>query len=241
MQPRHGRRLARGLVAVATCVLAAGSRPAAADVWYVSLAFGGASTSTDQVALHEPTRTVVFTPVAYDARSFESPLYYSVRFGHEGPVFRRFGLEAELTHLKAYADVDGAFTVTAGTPEPMSSVVESFSMSHGMNLLLGNIVFRQPIGSSAGAARVRVTARAGLGVAIPHAESTVRGVASEGYELAGVAYQLGAGLEWVVARRVFLLGEYRWTHAAPDVTVAGGTAKTTIATQHVNVGAGFRF
>jgi opacity protein-like surface antigen len=229
-----------GLIATLTLTGPCGS--AHAQAWYLAASLGNAWIADDRVTLSDAGGRVVFLPVPYESRSLESPLYYGVRIARDTPVWWRFGFDVEFIHAKAYADVTRAVGETmAGTRAPMSEVVEAFAMSHGMNLLVGNVVLRYPLGARPSAGRLRLTARAGLGVAVPHAESTVRGDRREGYEVAGAAYQAGAGIEWVAARRVLVLADYRWTYASPQVTVAGGTAKTTIRMNHLTVGAGLRF
>lgn len=216
--------------------------PAPAQDWYVAASLGAASISAGPVTLNEGGRAVEYAPVTWDGRSLESPVYYGLRVGRETPAWWRLCLEAEFTHLKAYADVRSAATAgSGGTREPMSDVVQAFSMSHGLNLLVGNLVLRQPVGAERGTSRVQLTLRAGLGLAVPHAESTLRGRRREGYEVTGPVYQAGAGVEWRLPRRVVVLADYKWTRVSPTVGGAAGTLSTTLHAHHVNLGAGLRF
>jgi hypothetical protein len=70
--------------------------------------------------------------------------------------------------------------------EPMDRLVQRFSISHGVNLILGNLVFRQPlVGSHPGRMpRLLLVLRLGAGTTRPHAESTIEGHAHEHYHSA---------------------------------------------------------
>ena len=111
--------------------------------------------------------------------------------------------------------------------------VERFSISHGLNLLVGNVVWRQPI-----ARRVRIAIRGGAGIAIPHGESRVNGVGQEQYEISSVALSGAVGPEFTLARHVRAFAEYKLSSAAPHVSVAGGTISGRYTSQHVAAGMG---
>jgi hypothetical protein len=167
-------------------------------------------------------RTIV-TGVTFDSRSFDSPLYYGYRVGW----FKQrsgIGAEGELIHLKVYA-----------RPETLGADVRRFSISHGLNLLLANVVVRRPVAASH---RAYATARLGAGVTVPHAESDIGGIAQQQYEWGSVALQAAIGTELRVARRVRVLAEYKLTTAAPSVSVAGGTIQGRYLSQHVAAGLG---
>jgi hypothetical protein len=195
---------------------------ARAEAAWTAMAFLGAS-ATVPARLHMAGSAfggaVETGPVHFTARSFASPPYYGYRIGW-APAHRAVGVEAELIHLKVYAR-------TADLPFP----VQRFSISHGLNLLLGNVVWRPPAGGP-----VRVAARVGVGVAIPHGESRIAGVEREEYELSSVAMQAAIGPEVVVAAHVRVFAEYKLTTAAPAVTVAGGTVAGRYTTHHATAG-----
>src|SRR5262249_32704992 len=148
-----------------------------------------------------------------------SPPYYGYRVGR---ARGRLGFEAELTHLKVYA--------RQGSLGPY---VERFSISHGLNLLVGSVVWRQPLATT-----VRLALRGGAGVAIPHGESQVRGVDQEQYEISGLACQAAAGPEFLLGPHARVFVEYKISTAAPRVSVDSGTISGRYTSQHVAAGMG---
>ena len=204
--------------AVLVLLLSAGTARAE---WTLQAYLGGSHTSSATLTLDLPASGLhtTFDNVALAGRSFEAPPYYGYRIGWRRG---RAGVEAELTHLKVFA--------ASGTMGPM---VERFSISHGLNLLLGNLVWRQPL-----ARHVRLAARGGAGVAIPHGESRILGVDQEQYEISSAAFQAAAGPEFDVAGHARAFVEYKLTTAAPNVSVAGGTVAGRYTSQHVAAGLG---
>jgi lipid A oxidase len=197
--------------------------------WTVSGYLGASFTRPNTLVLTErfsdgrSRDTVTWTDVPYASRSFKSPPYYGYRvtwFPHRSS---HLGIAAELTHLKLYAPSDLA-------EQP---ILTRFSISHGLNLLTGNVVWRHDL-----LARVHITARAGVGIAIPHGESTVRGDDQEQYEVSGLALHGAVGPEFVLSRRLRAFAEYKLTTAAPSVSVAGGTIRGRYTSQHIAAGLG---
>jgi opacity protein-like surface antigen len=244
----HGTRGGRTSALLLAALIA---HPSVATAqWYVAGYLGQAWTASSTVMLEEQSgRTFEFKPVSWDARSFDTPLYYGVRVGRESGARLRVGWETEFTHLKVYANGDAATSAVPGAPTdtdrtavPMTAIVQRFAMSHGMNLLLGNLVVSRALGESGARwSRIRVAGRLGGGITIPHAESTVRDVRLEGYEVGGAALQVAGGLEWRLTQHAGLLTEYKFTRARPNVEVNGGRAETTIRSQHLVAGARWEF
>ena len=105
-----------------------------------------------------------------------------------------------------------------GGSAPFSSIIEAFSITHGVNLLLVNAVARRRAGlDPAGDARWTFTARFGAGASIPHPESTIGGRPSEGYEWGALSVQAAAGVEARVTRVLSLIGEYKLTHVEANL------------------------
>jgi hypothetical protein len=200
--------------------------PATARAEWSLMAFLGAShTAPATLTLDQPAaeiRMTTFTGVPLASRSFSSPPYYGYRFGWFSKRDARAGIEAELIHLKVYAP--------AGSMGPL---VERFSISHGLNLLLANVVMRQPAGR-----RVRLAARVGAGIAVPHAESRIGGIDQEQYEVTSPAFQASAGPEFALSRHSRAFAEYKLTTTAPTVSVANGTIRGRYTSQHLAAGIG---
>src|SRR3954462_11073575 len=168
------------IVVLASCVAAllGAAAPARAD-WSASAFLGASFTAPATLTLDRPAAgaQVQWADVPLDARSFASPPYYGYRIGWTPASHVHLGVEAELIHLKVYT--------RAGALAP---AVERFSVSHGLNLLLGNVVWRQPLRGA-----IRLAVRGGAGIGVPHGESRVGGIDREQYEVSWIALQAAAG------------------------------------------------
>jgi hypothetical protein len=204
----------------ATVALALLPTPARAE-WYAQAYLGVSHTfnATLTTDLGDARSRATYTDVPLEGRSFASPPYYGYRVGR---ARGRFGFEAELTHLKVYARLGS-----------LGPFVDRFSISHGLNLLVGNVMWRQPL-----VARVRLAVRGGAGVAIPHGESQVRGAYQEQYELSGLALEAAAGPEALLGRHGRAFVEYKISTATPSVSVSGGAISGRYTSQHVAAGMG---
>jgi hypothetical protein len=216
----------------------------------VAFYLGGAHTQNSSLTLSSSAANqLTFHDVPFEARSFESPLYYGGRVGHF--FFRHYGIEAEFIHLKMYAKTDTPVLVTgtfAGAPvnatTPMSTYAQRFAISHGNNLLLFNGVYRvdflREVDSSK-LGKLLLTFRVGAGPTIPHAEVTFGGNLYESYFLGRVAIQAGAGVEWRLWRGLYALSEYKFTHNAQRVDVGSRFFKVDANSHHAVFGVGFHF
>ncbi|HXT72038.1 MAG TPA: outer membrane beta-barrel protein [Vicinamibacterales bacterium] len=219
----------------------AAARPAEAQ-WYFVGYLGANVTKAATVSVDVPASglSLEFSKVKFAAHPFESPQYYGWRLGK---LFHgRFGLEGEFIHLKMYARTDAVylFSGTSGVVpfaigQPMRTVVQRYAMSHGLNFLLLNAVSRVPIGSG----RAAVIVRAGAGSTVAHTETTVLNSAVDKYERAGFGVHAAAGLSLALGSRVSLVTEYKFTRARPEISVAGGTGRTTAATHQFAFGLAF--
>jgi len=236
-------RLARKIVSGSTSALVAGwcvisVTPAYAADWALAFFLGDCATRSNAVRLDRPASAthVVMTPVQYDARSFDSPLYYGYRVSRY--LSPRVGIEGEFIHAKTFARAAAPIRAT-GTVDgadvegsaPLSSVIERFAMSHGLNFVLANVVYRQGIGADP-QPRVSIAARAGAGITVPHVESTIAGVSREQYELGGVGMQVAIGAELRVTGRLHSFAEVKITHTAESVSVSAGSISGRFTTVH---------
>ena len=224
-------------------VLVGSVRPASAD-WTFGAFLGGARTHSSSLTLHLPAESTVLTlsPVSYDGESFELPLYYGYRVAYF-PKSRWVGIEGELIHLKVVADtsrptrvVETRAGVTVAETLPLSSVIDRFAISHGVNLLLVNAVVRRSI---AAAPRWTVVGRMGAGASVPHPESTIGGLSYEAHEWGAMSLQGAVGIEMRARARVSVTGEYKLTRSVQDVAIAAGRAETPLVTHHFTVGLSF--
>jgi hypothetical protein len=152
-------------------------------------------------------------------------------------------LEAELIHLKVYAHIDRpakAVGVLAGerldATIPISSMVGGFSISHGVNLVLGNFVYRRRLPG-----RLVLASRFGLGGSVPHPESEIFGVVAEQYQGGRWGMQLAGGPEVQIWRGLHGLAEYKYTRTRQRVRIHEGNAETLLRSHHVLFGLAVRF
>lgn len=205
--------------------------PVAAQAqWYAGLYLGANTTRPADVTVKGDGYDITYPDVSFEAKSFTSPQYYGWRLGRFLNDSRRLGVELEFIHLKVIAH-----------PTDLGPDVTRYQMTHGLNFLVANVVTRIPFGRSAsGTAPFAVITRAGAGLTLPHAETTIRGVAREQYEYAGPGVHAAIGLDTRLRGRLSLVSEYKVTYARPRITTAhNGTGQTTSLSHHLAVGLAF--
>ena len=233
-------------MSVVAAALACALAPSVAYAdWTVGAFLGGAATQDTSLVIQRPrdATDVTLSPVHYDSESFRSPVYYGYRAACF-PHTRWIGVEGELIHVKVVADTNRTTLATGtisgehiATSVRVSSIVDQFSITHGVNLLLVNAVMRHRMSiDSSGHARWLLIGRLGAGASLPHAESTIGGLHAEGYEWGAFSLQAAGGVEARVTKRLFVITEYKLTRTVQDVIVSEGTARTPLTTHHVIAG-----
>lgn len=225
--------------------------PSSRAEWKIQLYFGKSFTSRSDLRIKQPSRQtdLTFHDVEYHDDSFKTPLYYGLGVSYFPPGSPHLGLETEFIHAKIDSD-DQQLVYTSGmrAGRPVNSelrlgeIVQGFSMSHGMNFLFFNLVGRIGILKNRGSDRVGLYGRAGIGPMIPHSESVIEGESKAQYELHGPAFQLAAGSEIDVWKKLDLLFEYKYTFVnAKGIKIAHGSAETRLKTSHLVFGVGKKF
>jgi len=220
-----------------------GSASTASAQWYVAGYLGGNHTHDATVAIRVPSQNLAldFHDVQFAAEPNVPRRYYGLRLGRMGGAERRLGLELELIHMKALADVGRTYDVTVGAgsvappagTSPMSRVVSEYQMTHGLNLCFVNLVARKPLDASE---RVSLMIRGGVGPTFPHAESTVLGQVRHEYQFAGFGAQGAAGLQIALPYRLSVVTEYKLTFARPKISLADGDGWMSAVTHHFVAG-----
>lgn len=182
--------------------------------------------------------------VSFDSESFRPPPYYGLRAGLFLPGLSWLGVAVEFIHFKVFADTDETrrlVGVRGGAPVdqmvPVSTAVQSFSISHGVNYLTADLLVRLAVGGRGPAdprAPLHLYGGLGAGPVIAHPENRVDGLGNrERYEYAGIGAQgfVGARLSVTSWLGVFLEGKV--SGADLEVNVAGGEARLDERTLHL--------
>ena len=234
------------------CILAIVLLPTRVDAdWTLAAFLGKAATRPSNVTIDQSGRQTQLEigRVTYRDESFEPPWYYIYRIGWIPNSHAWIGVEAELVHTKVIADTRRAVPIRGtlrgasvdGTV-PLSSLFQRLEMSHGLNFVFANVVFRRDLRPDPrGGRRLGVVLRVGAGPTLPHAESASDGIEREQYESGGLGSQVGGGLELPVWRGFDLLGEYKFSWTTSHIDIVGGTATIPARTHHVAGGLGYRF
>jgi hypothetical protein len=183
--------------------------------------------------------------VPFESLSFRSPQYYGWRVGRFFGRERRWGVELEFTHPKVYALTSAVVPTRGrfrGAPvdgrAALSTYVERYSMSHGLNFVLVNVLALWPIGDPSGGSPppVHLVARAGAGPVVPHSETVIGGERRFLYEVAGVGVQAAIGASIRLRGRLSATVDYKLGWARPEITIVDGTGRTTAVVHQVAVG-----
>jgi lipid A oxidase len=175
--------------------------------------------------------SVVSSPAGTDTvgwlgKSFAPPPYYGLRatvWNDKG-----FGWGVDINHAKVYADT------------PADYGYERLEFTDGLNIVTATVFQRYDRG-----ARFTPYLGAGLGVAVPHVDIRPAGggAHSFGYQLTGPAVKWVAGASMPIMDggwKVF--AEYSGTYSDHKVDLAsGGTLRTSLVTNALNIGVSITF
>ena len=244
------KRVIVGLVvmfAVVQCAAAQtdqGSSKADEAGWVVTAFLGGGRTASSDLTISQPTlgNNLNFERVRFNSRSFDPPLYYGFRGGYFFDRMPFLGVEAEFIHLKVFSDPQQQVRATGQLRNVpinrelrLGEIVQQYSISHGVNLLLFNVAARRRVN------RLILTARGGLGPTLPHTESRIEGQPQEQYEVGSLGWQAAGGAELRLWRKLHLLGEYKFTRTRQRGKVFAGTAESLLQTHHGVFGLSYHF
>lgn len=222
-----------------------GAARAAAEP-FLDLYTGKSFTRDGDVRIRQPALGNDFTveSVSFDDESFRSPIWYGVRAGYFFEQTPWLGVAAEFVHFKILAETAETrrLTGTRGgvpvdTTARVDTVVQEFSITHGVNYLTLDLLVRYSLLSDPERfprGRLQLYAGAGAGPVITHAENRIDGVENdERYEVGGVGVQGFVGIRALLFRHFGLFAEYKLTRSRLEVGVAGGDAQVRETTHHV--------
>jgi opacity protein-like surface antigen len=186
--------------------------------------------------------------VRWDADPFKAAPYYGLRYTHFLEKYPAWGIAVDYNHYKMYAKT-GRIVTADGTWQgeriyasaPMDRYVQHFELSHGVNMLSLNGIYRwQDLDLLQG--RLQPYVGVGLVHYWPHSENTVNGLSHEtGYQPSGFGYELLGGLQYQIGERWGLFAEIKFNSGTAKVDIAGGDAETALRTFHALGGLQYRF
>ena len=241
------RRLA--LVSASICFLVG----LQARAEFVASIFSGLTlTENNDLRLRQSGGTdLTFHDVSYKSRNFESPPYYGGRLAYFLPEHTHWGVGLEFIHAKMYLDENDGAHVTGirdGAPvndrERVGDTIQSFSISHGLNFLTADVIYRRFLGEPGVKllGHLEPYVGAGVGAVIAHVESTVGGVSYQGSQWHGPGVQGFVGINFDVARHWSIFLEYKLSYAHLDsMNIPGGSIQVNPWTNHFLTGLSFRF
>jgi len=233
------------MLRLAICAVLAQTICSAGADWSAGFYLGADHTQPATLFLDQPSlnTNLRFDQVHFVSHSFAAPIYFGARA--RAMFTKHFGLEAEFNHAKVYAE-SGASVKTQGTLSgvsvnyvaPLNQVVQNFSLSHGLNFVLLNAVFRAPIlgRHNPSGGRLFFIGRLGAGATIPHVESAIQGLVREDYQVGRPAAQVSAGVELRTFRHMYVTTEYKFTYTSQRVDLAVGEASVLVRTHHFAAG-----
>jgi len=223
----------RGLALLAAGALSGLADTALAETM-ASFYLGASHTRNSDVRISQPgtASDATFRSVSWDSESFKKPRYYGIRVSHFLEDRPDWGIGFDFTHDKVYArtsqvvHVDGTWNgVPVNEDAPMNQRVQSFSMSHGVNILALNMYHRwmHRTSNAFPYGRWQPYAGAGLTYYLLHPENTVNGQKNnESYQGAGFGYQLLGGLQYGITQTVGAFIEAKYNSGKVEVDTAGG-------------------
>ena len=227
------------------------AQPARAETAF-SLYLGQAVTDDSDIDLDLGAGTsLTFHDVSWDDDSFQNPLYYGARVSHFFDRAPNWGVALDFFHAKIYADEDDVVRVSGtrggaavDVREPLGNTFDTLNMSHGLNFLTLNAVYRWNPDADAGGSfldRLRPYVGAWAGITIPHVEVSIGGDEEGEYQFGGPGFQAFAGVDCRLTERWSIFGEYKFSYADLDVDVPGGSLEAEATSHHVVFGVSFSF
>jgi len=233
---------------IACCATGSAARPE-----IVVSAFGGvALTENNDLRLQQNGGTdLTFHNVSYKGKDFQSPPYYGARLACFSSEQSHWGFGAEFFHAKLYLNTEETVRVSgtlAGKPvdafERVGDTINSFNLSHGLNFLTADVMYRAFLGERGKdfLGRLQPYVGVGVGAVIPHVESIIGGVGYEKYQWHGPGVQAFVGTNFDLTRHWSLFAEYKFSYANLDhLNIPGGSIGITPLTHHIVSGLSFRF
>src|SRR6266566_5956267 len=119
-----------------------------------SLYGGMALTENNDLRLKQSGGTdLTFHDVSYEGKDFKFPLYYGGRLTYFPVQIPHWGFGLEFFHAKLYLNTDETVHVTGSRVdapvddhESVSDTIDAFNISHGLNFLTADVIYRWFLG-----------------------------------------------------------------------------------------------
>ncbi|MDQ6624066.1 MAG: porin family protein [Verrucomicrobiota bacterium] len=240
------------LTSVAVILVSLGAAAPARAEFNLTIFTGVALTQDNDLDLHQTGGTdLTFHDVSYEGRDFETPPFYGARALWFPSESAHWGFGAEFFHIKLYAQTDETVRVTGergglgvDDNERIDNTLQQFSLSHGLNYALADVVYRFFPGTRGPGFPNCLQPYVGLGIgaAIPHVESNVGGLFHEEYQLHGPGVQGLVGVNVDLTRHWGVMFEYKVTYANLDsLEIPNGSIELTPITHNLVAGITLRF
>lgn len=240
------RRAARAATRFAIALLALAIPSQVGAEAFLDLYLGKTFTHDSDIHIKQSrlANDYTFEGVTFHDNSFKDPPYYGLRAGYFFERHPWLGLGVEFFHFKISADTSEVRPLRGtrnGSPVagavPVNSVVQRFAITHGVNYLTLDALFRYPLLTSPERfprGRLQLYAGMGLGPVIAHPEMHIDHVRFQpGYEIAGLGVQGFVGTRFLIFKHLGVFGEYKFTHSGLSVTVPSGTGRVQENTHHL--------
>lgn len=178
-------------------------------------------------------------------RAFEFPLYYGLKISYRLKfVNPRTFVEVEFIHSKVYSDPAQMVRAVGIYRDALvdsvirfGDIVQNFSISHGLNYAILNFGYKVELKPY-----VLPFLKFGVGVSVPHFETTIDSLSFERYEVNDFVVQFSFGVDFKLYRSFLGMVELKYTSGEiVNVGVYGGTAETFIKMFHFVFGLGYSF
>lgn len=217
--------------------------------WFVDLYAGKSFTLDADLKIDQPANNSRYTveEVSFSDKSFTDPPYYGVRAGYFLESYPPLGFALEFFHFKILAETGdsrrfvGTRTGAAiNTVQPINTAIQRFDVSHGVNYLTVDAIFRNPMFADKERfpkGRAQLYVGVGPGVVIAHPENVVEGVRNnEEYQIGGFGVQAFVGAKVLLLQYLGTFVEYKFSHSRLKVDLSTGDAKVHENTHHLVFG-----
>jgi lipid A oxidase len=243
-------QIATGAFGVCAAGLISAFAPSARAEFVFSIFSGVSIVEDNDLTLHQPGEDLTFHDVSYKTQDFKGPFYYGARLSYFLPKHSNWGFGLEFFHSKMYLQTDDSVRVTGqrgganvDQTEKIEGTITAFSISHGLNILAADVIYRWQFGQRGHgvAGRFQPYVGGGIGVAIPHVESTIKTVSFEEYQLDGPAFLGFAGVNFDISKHWGVFAEYKISYVdLGSLDVPGGSYEVSPLIHHFVAGVSFK-